>query len=331
MPPLLDKGSATVVGLTLNRALVGAKVQQTSLLDRARSAAKHTTTLDEVLLANRLVGSRLVHNRSLVGDVRSWDRCANAVVLVSLLLDDRLHNVVNVVVHNLAHSLTLVNHAAVRGSLSEGVLGVAGHGAHKSSVLVRVGMHLTDSGCWHHTAVDLLSKVLRLEHWLNVVLNVVLVNVVFTLTKELLDLMAVVHVARDRGEVLHVLINVASSHVDTRVHARRLSHVARAAEGVRLRLWHSRNVGSTQRLGVWHTGTSLTHYVRLNALHTRRTGLVVVVVWHHVRELLLALAQEALTVVLSVVLSTLNGILGLVGLALRLISVEYLLNDVAHN
>ena len=83
MPPLLDKGSATVVGLTLNRTLVGAKVQQTSLLDRARSAAKHTTTLDEVLLANRLVGSRLVHNRSLVGDVRSWDRCANAVVPVS--------------------------------------------------------------------------------------------------------------------------------------------------------------------------------------------------------------------------------------------------------
>lgn len=315
---------------------MAAKVEQTSVLNRARGAREHTATLDEVLLADRLVRSRLVHNRSLVSNVRRRDGRANAVVLVRLPLNDRLHNVVNVVVHNLANSLTLVNHAAVSSCLRECVLGVASNGAHKRGILVSVGMHLTNSGRGHHTAVDLLSKVLRLKHRLHVVLDVVLVNVVLTLAKKLLNLVTVVDVTRDRSKVLHVLVNVAGGHVNTRVDTRRLRH-ARATKGVRLRGRHALSLGADSiRLNrhALRDRSRVGHLRGSSALRGLSSGtlsvlVVVVVVGHKVRELLLGVSDKAFAAV-NVVLNTVDGILRLVGLRLRLLSVENLLNDVAH-
>lgn len=181
---------------------MASEVKQTSILNRARRAREHTTALDKVVLANGLVGSRLVHNRSLVRDVSGWNGRADAVVLVRLPLNDGLHNVVNVVVHNLTDRLTLVNHATVGSGLRESVLRVTSDSAHESSILVSVGVHFTNGSRGNHTAVDLLGKVLRLKHRLHMVLNVVLVNVVLTLAKQFLNLVTVVDVARDRGEVL---------------------------------------------------------------------------------------------------------------------------------
>ena len=63
---LQNKRSTASVVLTLDRALVGTEVKHTHLLDRAGVARKNTTALNEVLLADRLVGSRLVHNLSLI-------------------------------------------------------------------------------------------------------------------------------------------------------------------------------------------------------------------------------------------------------------------------
>ena len=171
-----------------------------------------------------------------IGDVGGRDGRANAVVLVSLLLDDRLHDVVDVVVNNFTDSLTLVNDAAVNGSLGEGVLRVASNSAHESGILVGVGVHLTHGGHRHNTAVDLLSKVLRVQNRLHVVLNVVLVDVVLTLADELLNLVAVVDVTGDRSKVLHVLVDVAGGDVHTRVDASGLGETSAVSRVNRLRL-----------------------------------------------------------------------------------------------
>lgn len=232
---LQNKRSTASVVLTLDRALVGTEVKHTHLLDRAGVARKNTTALNEVLLADRLVGSRLVHNRGLVGDVRGRDRRADAVVLVDVLLNDRLDDVVDVVVHNLADSLALVDHAAVGHGLAEGVLWRARNSAHESSVLVGVGVNLTDRSSRNNTAVNLLRKVLALKHRLDVVLDVVLVDVVLTLAEKLLDLVAVVVLVHNRREVLHVLVHVASSHVHARVSAGSAGEVTSTAVVGRLR------------------------------------------------------------------------------------------------
>lgn len=165
------------------------------------------------------------------------------------------------------------------------------------------------------------------------VLNVVLVNVVLTLTQQFLNLVTVVDVARDRGKVLHVLVHVASSHVDTRVDARRLRHT-RAAEGVRLRSRHTLGLRTDRIRLSSHTLRSRGRHLRgRGALSSLRCGtlgiLVVVVVGHKVRELFLGVTEEALATV-NVVLGTVDSVLSLVGFSLRLFRVENLLNDVAH-
>ena len=166
------------------------------------------------------------------------------------------------------------------------------------------------------------------------VLNVVLVNVVLTLAKQFLNLVTVVDVARDRGKVLHVLVHVASSHVDTRVDARRLRHT-RAAEGVRLRSRHTLGLRTDRLRLSSHTLRSRGRHLRgRGALSSLRCGtlgilVVVVVVGHKVRELFLGVTEEALATV-NVVLGTVDSVLSLVGFSLRLFRVENLLNDVAH-
>ena len=312
---------------------MASEVKQTSILNRARRAREHTTALHKVFLANGLVGSRLVHNRSLVRDVSGWNGRADAVVLVRLPLNDGLHNVVNVVVHNLTDRLTLVNHATVSSGLSESVLRVTSDSAHESSILVSVGVHFTNGSRGNHTAVDLLGKVLRLKHRLHMVLNVVLVNVVLTLAKQFLNLVTVVDVARDRGEVLHVLVHVTSSHVHTRVDARRLRHT-RATEGVGLRSGHTLNLRTNRLRLSRHTlrNRSRSRHLRgRGALGSLRSGTLgtLVVVGHKVRELFLGVTEEALATV-DIVLCTVDSVLGLVGFSLRLFRVENLLNDVAH-
>lgn len=227
--------------INLGVALAG--VEQLGVVDRLDAVGQASTTSKELIAGDGLVVRRLVHNGCLVGDKVSGDGGVDAVVLVRVVLDDGLHNVVDVVVDVLLDDFATVNNLAVDGCLGVLVLVLAGNRGEQSCVLVGRGVSLVDTGDGVDLLVGLLGSVLRVEDWLSVVLNVVDVTVVLLLASHLLNLVALVNAVGDGAEVLNILINLAVVEVEVLVGVQVVAslvadgailgvHIARATKAV---------------------------------------------------------------------------------------------------
>lgn len=206
-----------LLGETVNLSIALASVEELGLVDGSDRVGQVSTTTKELVLGDGLVVGRLVNDGSLVSDDVGRDGGLDTVVLVSVLLDDGLDNVVDVVVDVLLDTLTLVDDLTVEGSLSVSIGVLASNRGKESSVLVGGGVGLVHLGDGVDLSVELLSRVLRVENGLSVVLDVVDVAVVVLLTDNLLDLMTLVSAVSDGGKVLNVLLNLTVVQVEVLV------------------------------------------------------------------------------------------------------------------
>lgn len=157
--------------------------------------------------------------------VVSRDNGVNGVVLVSVTLDDRLNDVVNVVVLALVNVLSLVNDDAVLLCLLVVVLVLANETGEDALVLVSVDVLLFDVGCRDDVFVVNLAGVLRVTHGLRVVLHVVDVAVDLALPLNLLGLVNLVtllcRAAESDRVSLRIVLTVRPTKNNVRVTAAR--------------------------------------------------------------------------------------------------------------
>lgn len=215
---LLDaKLTFELLGYTVNLTVALAHVEQLGVVNRAERVGEVSTATEELVLGDRLVVGRLVDDGCLVNDDVGGDGRLNTVVLVRVLLNDGLDDVVDVVVDVLLDTLTLVDDLAMDGCLSILVPVLTSNRGEQSGVLIGRGMSLMHLGHGMNLRVNLLSRVFRIENRLSVVLDVVNVALVLLLTKNLLNLMALVSAVRDRGKVLNILVDLTLAHVEVLV------------------------------------------------------------------------------------------------------------------
>lgn len=211
---LLDaKLTFKLLGDTVNLTVALAHVEQLGVVNRAERVAQVSTATEELVLGDRLVVARLVDDGCFVSDDVGGDGRLNTVVLVRVLLNDGLDDVVDVVVHVLLDTLTLVDDLAMDGCLSILVPVLTSNRGEQSGVLIRRGVGLMHLGHRMNLPVNLLNRVFRIENGLSVMLDVVNVALVLLLTKNLLNLMALVSAVRDRGKVLNILVDLTLAHV----------------------------------------------------------------------------------------------------------------------
>lgn len=206
-----------LVGETVDLSVALASVEKLGVVDGSDRVGQVSTATEEIVLGDGLVVGRLVNNGSLVSDDVGRDGGLDTVVFVGVLLDDGLDNVVDVVVDVLLDTLTLVDDLTVEGSLSMGVGVLASDRGEEGSVLVGGGVGLVYLGDGVDLVVELLSRVLRVENGLSVVLDVVDVTVVLLLTNNLLNLVTLVSAVSDGSKVLNVLLDLTVVQVEVLV------------------------------------------------------------------------------------------------------------------
>lgn len=203
-----------LLGDTVHLSVALARVEQVGLVNRLEAVGEAATTRKELVLGHGLVLSRLVNDGCLVGDHMRGDHRLDAVVLVRVFLNHRLHNIVDVVVDVLLDVLTLVDHLAVQRSLDVLVGMLAGHCSEQLSVLVGGSVRLFNTRHGVDLGVHLFGRVLRVNNGLDVVLNVVDVALVLALPSHFLNLVTLVCLVRNSSEVLDILVHLAAAQVE---------------------------------------------------------------------------------------------------------------------
>merc|ERR1719487_2656731 len=196
------KGLDHRLGRAVDNALALAALEEVAVVLQGR--VEVTAAGDKLVELERLVLHRLVNDRSLVDLLVNRDGGLDAVVLVHVTLNDRLDDVVNMVVVVLDNVLALVDNDTLTLALGELVAG----GVERGELGLVVGgrnVLLLDLGGGDNLLLDVLGAVLGVEDRLDVVLDVVDVTVDFTLALNLLDLVDLVPLVSDRGKVLVVV------------------------------------------------------------------------------------------------------------------------------
>jgi len=134
------------------------------------------------------------------------------MVLMGVAFDNRLDNVMNVVVQVLVNNLTLVDNCPFFLSLSNLVM-VLVESCEKFLILWRVGVLLTNFRDGDLFVVVNGVAMLLIQNRLNMVLDVVDMAIVFTLADNFLRLVLVYSLLSDSSYMLVVVSRLGSSHL----------------------------------------------------------------------------------------------------------------------